>query len=364
MRYADSDAQRLLRENARAFLADRYSFERLYVIESGAEAVTAADVQELAALGWMGLAVPQQLGGGGVSLIEAGAVLDELGYAAVPAPVGQAIVAARLLSSAGSEGEDHLRALASGQGVYTVSESSRARAQGGAVTAAAGELRGTLRQVPFADIAGYVLAPVEQDGERAFAALPLEGARIERRPLIDRRHFFDVTFEGQSAAGALVLGRGDEARPIYELCDALSTAVQLLEVAGAMQRTLEMSAAYISERTQFGQPVAKFQAARHRAAELLMQTESLRWAAYHAAWALDVRPEDATEVWLTKHWAIRAADRAYQIAHLLHGGIGVGMDYPIHLFTLFLAGAAVRGGTMSEMTQRLVEGMRIPVRAG
>jgi alkylation response protein AidB-like acyl-CoA dehydrogenase len=126
-----------------------------------------------------------------------------------------------------------------------------------------------------------------------------------------------------------------------------------------MQRILELTSSYISNRVQFGQPVAKFQAARHRAAELLMQTETTRWAAYHALWRVQEDPSDSGEVWLAKNWAVRAADRVYQICHLLHGGVGMGIEYPLHLFSLGVAAFAVRGGTMNEMVDRTIESMNL-----
>ena len=368
MQYTDSDSQRLLRENTRNFLAEKYPFERLYRVESGEEPLGVSEISELAELGWFGLAVPEEHGGGGVSLIEAGTVVDEFGYAAVPAPVALSVVAARILASANGAAGEHLAALASGERLYTVSEATRARGhfanehagRDGGVAASGGALTGSLPLVPHADLASYVLAPITVDGDAAFAALPLAGASLEQRRLLDRSHFFDVTFDGLALEGALILARGAEARTLHERCDALTTAMQLLELGGAMQRCMEMSARYISERVQFGQPVAKFQAARHRAAELLMQTETTRGAAYHAAWVLDADPDDSNEVWLTKHWAIRAIEKIYAITHLLHGGVGVGMDYPVHLFTLYLAGAAARAGTMNELTERIFDAMEIP----
>ncbi len=56
--------------------------------------------------------------------------------------------------------------------------------------------------------------------------------------------------------------------------DALRLAFGLLELAGLMQRVTEMTAEYISNRVQFGQPIAKFQAARHHAADILMQAQT------------------------------------------------------------------------------------------
>ena len=371
MQFSDSDSQRLLRDTARAFLAEKYPFERLYEIESGERTIERAELAELAELGWFGLTVPEARGGAGLPLVDAAVLADEFGYAGVPAPIGVSIAATQALLEPADETE-HLEALAGGGRLYTVSETTRRRGHFGhagaghevGVRAAGATLSGTLPQVPFATLADYVLAPLSIEGEPAFAALPLEGAALTTRPLIDRRHFSDVRFDGQALDESNVLATGEAAAVLQERCDAFTTALSLAEMVGAMQRCLEMSASYISTRVQFGQPIGKFQAARHRAAEMLMAADTSRWAAYHALWQLQQDPDDSAEVWLAKHWAIRAADEVYAVAHLLHGGVGVNLDYPLHLFTLFLAGAAVRGGTMNELNTRILEDLELPAAAG
>ena len=125
-----------------------------------------------------------------------------------------------------------------------------------------------------------------------------------------------------------------------------------------MQRILEMTTEHVKTRQQFGQPIGKFQAARHRAADILVQLDTTRWAAYHALWRFQNDPGDTDEIYLAKHWAIRAVDRVFQHSHMLHGGVGVGMEHPLHLFTQGIAAFAVRGGTMSEMVQRTLASLK------
>ena len=88
-----------------------------------------------------------------------------------------------------------------------------------------------------------------------------------------------------------------------------------------------MTAEYISNRVQFGQMIGKFQAARHHAADMLMQTKTARWTAYRAFARFGTDPEDTQEIWLAKHWAVRASQTVFELAHLLHGGVGVGTEY-------------------------------------
>lgn len=371
MRFSDSETQMLLRSTARSYLADKYPWERLYALERGEEQLTGADLKGFADLGWFGLVAPESAGGGGASLLEAAVVIEEFGYAAVPAPVAVSNIAASLLSSAAVPDVvgGHLTSLAGGKRIYTVSEATRRRGRpthAGApvappLSASSGKLSGVLPLVPFADIGEFVLAPLVVDGQPTFAAVSLEGARREEMKLLDRTIYSNVHIQDASLQSSVILATGKQAEELHERCDALVTALSLIELAGMMQRTLEMTSRYISDRVQFGQPVAKFQAARHRAAELLMQTETTRWAAYHALWRFQEDPADTDEIWLAKHWAVRAADRVYQVSHLLHGGVGVDIEYPLHLYTQGVAAFAVRGGTMNEMVARTIESMSLRV---
>lgn len=365
MQYADSETQQLLRATTRSYLAAEFPPERLYAIESGDAPLSVDELQKLADMGWLGLIAPGS--GGGLGLTDAAAVIEEFGYAAVPAPVAVSNVAADLLSRAKlGDPRRHLENLAGGRQSYTVSESTRASdaepASYSSPTAVAGRLHGTLPRVPFAQVADWVLAPLTLDGQPAFAAFALDGARLDETRLMDRATYADVHLDDVPLDRATVLATGDLALDLHDRCDALVTALSLVETVGMMQRTLEMTAQYITERVQFGQPIAKFQAARHRAADLLTQTETARWAAYHALWRFEENANDTDEIWLAKHWAIRAADRVYQVSHLLHGGVGVDIEYPLHLYTQAIAAFAVRGGGMSEMVDRTLESLELTPR--
>ena len=370
MRFADSETQKLLRDTARSYLAEHFSWERLYEVHHGDGGLTGEELAGFAELGWFGLVVPEPAGGG-ATLLDAAIVIEEFGYAAVPAPVLAANAAAALLAAVeGSTVEGHLAGIARGRPLYTFSDAARRRGSGAvnlrgraagdapSLTAAGGTLSGTLPLLPFASICDFVLAPLAVEGEPAFAVVPLAGARLEEVEVLDRRGYANAHFEKVALDGEAVLATGARAIELHERFDALVTALSLIELVGMMQRILEMTTEYVTTRVQFGKPIGTFQAVRHRAAELLMQTDTTRWAAYHALWRLQEDPTDSEEVWLAKHWAIGAANRVYQIAHLLHGGVGVGTEYPLHLLTQALVSFTVRGGTMDEMVDRTLETMK------
>ncbi len=361
MRFADSETQKLIRNTARSYLSDKFPWERLYALERGDAQLTADDLREIAAMGWTALVAPEAEGGGGASLLEAAVVVDECGYAAAPLPLAVSNVAADLMSRApgGSALSQHLAALAQGRALYTVAESARRRGPLSVPSASNGALSGTVRLVPFGGLADFLLAPAIVGGEYAFALVPLSAARREPLRMLDRPVYCNLHLDGIPVSDCLILARGQEAERLHERCDALSTAFGLIELGGMMQRVLEMTTEYISNRVQFGQPIAKFQAARHRAAELLMQTETTRWASYYALWEFQKDPQRTEGIWLAKHWAIRAADRVFHVSHLLTGGVGVGSEYPLHLFTQAIAAYAVRGGTAGEMVDRTVDALAL-----
>jgi len=355
MLFADSETQKLLRDTARAFLRDRYPWERLYALERGEAQLSPGDLKEFAGLGWLGLVAPETAGGAGASLLDAAVAIEEFGYAGVPAPVLVANLAAYVLAAAPSpESVRHSLDLTGGARLYTVAEANRWTGDGvAAPSSEGGWLSGSLPLVPFGGAADYVIAPLSSDGAPAIALLSLEVARREPVRVLDRADYCDVRFEDVLADGVTLLAEGTRAEEMRNRLDALSTAFGLIELAGLMQRVTEMTAEYISNRVQFGQPIAKFQAARHHAADMLMQTQTARWAAFHALDRFENDPRDTAEIWLAKHWAIRASQAVFELTHLLHGGVGVGTEYPLHLLTQSVAAWAVRAGDMNEMVSRI-----------
>jgi alkylation response protein AidB-like acyl-CoA dehydrogenase len=343
MQFSDSETQRLLRTTARSYFERAYPVERLYRLEASDERIDATDVSEIAGLGWLALAVPEAQGGGGATLLDAAVIVEEAGFAGAPVPIRESIIAADLLSETQNAGP--LAALASGERLYTVADAQRTEHPDD----------GQLPLVPFAQIASHVLTLLDADGTPSFVALPLDRAPIEPVEVLDRRPYARLPI--RDAGSGDVLATGDAALALSERAAALTAALCAIEQAGMMQRILDLTKAHITTRQQFGQPIGKFQAARHRAADILTLVDTTRWAAYHALWRFEQDANDREEIWLAKHWAARAADRVFQHAHMLHGGVGVGMEHPLHLFTQGMSALAVRGGTLPQMAQRSLEAL-------
>lgn len=132
--------------------------------------------------------------------------------------------------------------------------------------------------------------------------------------------------EGLARAGE-DLGRGAGAR----LRDAWRTALAV-ETAGTMAGALAATVAYLTQRKQFGRPIASFQAVQHRLAACAVQIEGARWLALEAA--AHGAPAEAAAVAATH--AAATARRVFAETHQLSGAIGYTREHPLHVFTMRL----------------------------
>jgi alkylation response protein AidB-like acyl-CoA dehydrogenase len=111
-----------------------------------------------------------------------------------------------------------------------------------------------------------------------------------------------------------------------------ATAAVLIaaDALGAASKLVELTAAYVLERRQFGVPIGSFQAVKHTAAEMLVKVEALRSAVYYAAWAVDARAEDHDRYSsIAKAYAGGAAVAVADQALFLHGAIGYTWEHDL-----------------------------------
>jgi len=112
----------------------------------------------------------------------------------------------------------------------------------------------------------------------------------------------------------------------------LAAVALAAEQTGGAQRCLDLAVAYAKERVQFGRPIGSFQAIKHKCADLMVQVETARSAAYYAGAAAaeghDDLPRTAS---LAKAWCSEAYFRCAADALQIHGGVGFTWEYDVHL---------------------------------
>ena len=285
-------------------------------------------------VGAAGLAVPEEHGGAGCSLLETHVVLEELGAALTPSPfLGSAVLAAQALLLAGDHAScaDLLPGIADGSTVAALVWDGWS-ASAAPVTAAQGDgwtLNGTGRFVLDGDTADVLLVvAATPDGAGLFRVDP-DDARCRREVGMDLTIRY-ATVELRDAPARPVTA--DEALLLPELRDVACMAVSALQV-GAMQRCLDMTVAHALERVQFGRPIGSFQALKHRMADLLVAVETSRSVSWAAAESVVRRTPERRELAATaKSWCSEALNRVAAEAVQLHGGIAITWEHDAQLY--------------------------------
>ena len=170
--------------------------------------------------------------------------------------------------------------------------------------------------------AGLSVFAVEK-GAAGFSAVPLTTMDMTRKQA-------RLTFS--SASARLIGTEGKGWKPISRMLDLAAVALAAEQVGGA-QKVLEMSVEYAKLRVAFGRPIGSFQAIKHKCADMLLEVETARSAAYDAGWAA---AEDSEELPLAASLAKSYCSEAYSDVSAkniqVHGGIGFTWEHPAHLY--------------------------------
>jgi acyl-CoA dehydrogenase len=327
-----------VREQARAFLTKHAPPASVRRVLDGAEPYDAATWTAIAELGWLGAAIPEELGGSGLGHEGLCVLAEELGAAVAAIPFTSACMAAEALMLAGDADQQraHLPALAAGEAIYCVAlaegpgnphaRSTRAEVRGGRLTGS---------KWPVADgmiAARAVVSAQDSDGEIGFFLVDIAGAGVTRTRLdsIDpTRGQARIDFAG-ALAEKLPAARGWAA--MEALLERSAVPIAFEQIGGA-RACLDMAKAFAMERHAFGRPIASFQAIKHKLVDIYVANELARSNAYYAAWALQAQAPDLP----TAAAAARvSATEAFQLASKeniqVHGGMGFTWAADCHLF--------------------------------
>ncbi|MEK6278637.1 MAG: acyl-CoA dehydrogenase family protein [Actinomycetota bacterium] len=334
-----NDEQQQIKRTAKEFLASRYKSERIRELIETDDGFEQSDWQEMAELGWPGLALPEEHGGQGLGIVELAAVFEEMGYALAPSPLLSNTIAGLALARCGSEQQksEFLVPLAAGEKRGTIAlvdagssgaigefEMEAAPGDGGVV------LSGEKVMVMDAGSADFMLVATA-DGRRHIVERGQSGLTVSPEQSIDlTRKLFAVDFDGVEVAAERTLpaDQPDYLPVLWRACVALSA-----ELTGIAQRTLDMAVEYAKERQQFGRPIGAYQAVSHRCAQMLLETEGARSATYYAAWTADSEPETLPlAASMAKAYASDTGWRVADASLQIHGGIGFTWEHDLHLW--------------------------------
>lgn len=345
----DHDLIEEIRDSARDFLQRRDQRQR-----KRAETPPDRDYwREIAGVGWLGMSVPETLGGLGLGWRAMAAVLEEAGRAQLPEPlVGAGVLPAALLARIApvdaARRDALLQAVCGGETLLGLAwQETEGQLEAGEAATAFGVsvieregayvLNGEKRHVvPGAGVDGWL---VTADGERGtalfFVAAGTPGVTAQVHPRADGAAACHLAIESAVVPADALLARDGVLDAVDEALD-LGRLMQSAELVGVARQVLADSVAYLNTRQQFGRPLASFQALQHRLVDAAMQVELAANSLLDALDTLAAQPDDAT---LRKTLASRAKARAARagleaarLAIQLHGAIGYTEECDVSLY--------------------------------
>jgi acyl-CoA dehydrogenase len=267
---------------------------------------------EIERAGLQNVLLQEDKGGFGGGFEDAHLVFRASGRHATSLPLVETILATRLISDA---------ELIVPDGALTISPAARGRVRSGKFT-------GEMRAVPFGDVTSAVAGILD---ERAGGAT-LVVAECAEGELVDTRQ----TIAGETRCTVQFSGAKVQAAPLRNWTAArLHRTLALLrasQIGGAIDTALDLSVTYVRERTQFGRPLAAFQAIQQQLAVLAEECAAANAAAMAGCRAAD-QGEAQFEIAAAKLRANIAAGVAAPIAHQVHGAMGFTDEYALSRFT-------------------------------
>jgi alkylation response protein AidB-like acyl-CoA dehydrogenase len=291
MDFSFTNEQQELRSQARAFLAERFPAERVSELADSEAGWDPSSWGELAALGWLGVSIPEEQGGAGLGFVEEAVLFEELGRALYPGPyfatIGLALPAL---------GPDELAAVAAGEVRWSAS------------------VDGSL--VPDLGLVDRVV--VLENGDAA--AVPPRGEVLD-------------TMDPTRRLGRLEPENGTPLAGDTALLRPRALAALAAEAVGIGDRVLELAVEHAKTREQFGRPIGVYQAVSHALADTFVEMQLARSLAYWAAWCVaEDDPQAPVAAAAAKAYAAEAAVAACERSIQVHGGIGFTWEHVLHRY--------------------------------
>jgi alkylation response protein AidB-like acyl-CoA dehydrogenase len=371
MTAVDSPEKILFTSTTQAFLQKEASLSRLRELHAEGVSFDPAWWQRAAALGWTGLLVPEELGGGSVSgngVADLAMVAELLGKTVAPGPLFPvSIVLTGLVECSDPQAHaDTVESLMSAETVasWAVSEPGRGWAPlDPSVTATPTDsgyrIDGTKDRVE-AGAQSAVLLVVARCGDAVRQFLvPTDapGVGITSQQSVDLvKRYARVQFDGVTVPESAAVGGAAETAAVIDRQSQIAQVLQCAEVVGILQTVFDFTVQWAMDRYTFGRPLASYQALKHGFADMKMWLEACR--ATTAAAVADVAarsPGAGLSASIAKSYVGEMAGQIVQGCVQMHGGIGVTWEHDLHLYLRRVTLYRAMFGTPEEHNLRVYE---------
>ena len=327
------EAQGDLLEVATGFCRDRSPMAKVRALMTSDTGFDAACWREMADLGWMAIAVPDEFGGVGLSLTETVPIVEQMGRNLLASPFVPTALATQVLVSGGTDPQkaEWLPKLAAGSIATLALSEAHGDWDIGHIEATAAlhgdrlTLSGQKHFVLWADSADLIVVSVQFEGEATFVLVnrnDIPATALRRETIIDEtKCSFALSLDGITVPAAALIKNAN----LQALTDA-ALLLQSAEMVGGTQAVIDYTLGYLQTRKQFGKLIGEYQALKHPMVDAYIAYEKARSHLYSAAHSHGQQGRGS----IAAHMAKASADKAYAFAAdraiQFHGGFGFTHD--------------------------------------
>lgn len=360
MEFSFSDDQRSIADLAADVFSAHGSDARIRALHQAGYPYDSDLWQALRQTGLTGLLIPEACGGSGLGAIELALALEQQGRNLCPVPYWQHQVAASAVLEFGSpDAVDDRGRIADGSRIVSIAvEAIGRKSLVGRAARGRWTIDGVVSAVALGPEVDDVLIPVSTDeGERWFVVPTATPSLVRSAGAATHgQRVVDLSFEGVERPGDSDITLQPDPGWIANRARLCIAACQL----GVLNEGLRRTAAYCTERHQFGRPIGSFQAVTTRIADAYIEVELLRSAVWQLAWRLDAGEPGQSASLTAKYQASQAGHIVGHTIQHYHGGIGSDLTYPIHRFFLWAKALEFSSGSAEDQLERL--GDEVPER--
>ena len=328
--------------------------------------------RKMADLGWLGISLPEEYGGQGLSLTYLGLILEEIGRAIAPVPLHSTAVPALTIAREGTEEQrrELLPQVSRGDLLLTwaFNEEDPRFLPHTVHTEAIPDgddfiLTGTKMFVDNFNVADKCLVVCRTDAaSEAGAGLSLflvdtNSDGISHTPLttLAKDKQSKVFLDHVRVPKANLVGALNQGWPVAEGMLERATALLCAQIVGAARKDAEMGIEYAKNRVAFGRPIAAFQSIQHICADMILWVDGGQLLTYEALWKMDQGLAAGVEVSQAKAFCNDKCEAVVRSSQIIHGGMGFMMEFDLHLWFRRVTAWTMRLGTSFEHRAKIAQ---------
>ena len=349
MNFALTEAQEMLKKQAREFVEKECPKTLVREMEEDERGYPPELWHKIAGLGWLGLPFPEEYEGLGLGFLDLTVLLEEIGRALLPGPFISTVVLGGLtILDSGSEvqkkefltkiarGEINLTmALTEASARYDAGINMQAIPRGNSYV-----LDGVKLFVPDAVAADWLLCVARtRDGRKKDEGITLfvvdkkrPGITVTPLKTIAGDKQGEIAFKAVEVPRDNIIGGVDQGWGIVAKTLEKAAVAECAVMVGGAQYVLDTTVEYAKTRVQFERPIGSFQAIQHKCADMVTWVDGMRFITYQAAWKLEEGHPATMEVSLAKAWGSQAYRRVCAEGLHLHGAIALTKDHDLELY--------------------------------